>query len=183
MADRAQGFSKLKGKTIAAVRAGAINEVTVTCEDGSRFAICTETSGPLGLPLLTLEERPAKKVSEPLAYFGTVPKTAKKVSRDPVPKKEPEARGRKTARVPEQSPAFQQARRGGTKKAAEKPVPKKVYADTNPPAANLKGIEKALGKAQTLPEQAKDAKKAVKKRAKEPAQLEGGWPFPTGKKP
>jgi len=52
----AKGFDKLRGVTIGAVSADAINEVTLKGSDGSLYSIEAEV-GPFGIPFLVLRQQ------------------------------------------------------------------------------------------------------------------------------
>ena len=51
---KTRGFRNLIGARIVDVRVSAINEVILEAEDGARYAIDTESSGPLGIGVISL---------------------------------------------------------------------------------------------------------------------------------
>lgn len=53
--DKTRGASRLLGKTIVAVNADAINQITLTCSDGESFVIDTE-AGPYQIPVVVISK-------------------------------------------------------------------------------------------------------------------------------
>ena len=51
---RTRGFRNLVGARIVDVRVSAINEVILEAEDGARYAIESESAGPLSIPIISL---------------------------------------------------------------------------------------------------------------------------------
>ena len=77
MADKT-GLTKLKGKTIKAVRTMSDNEVIITADDGTSFRLFGDPLTEAGSPVFKLEERPKKKESVVKKVEKVIQKVAKK---------------------------------------------------------------------------------------------------------